>query len=284
MRLIGHVTAESAARTFGDYLYVLGIDNQVDFEKDSGWAIWIRDEDRIKEAADLLAGFRANPADPKYTGKAKAASALRAEKEKNDNAFRKRVHEPAQTFAPLGGYRPGPVTLSLVLISIGIYLLTRLSGVVALWLYISLPDILHGQVWRLVTPIFLHSTFLHILFNMLWLHDLGSMIEGRQGSRQLLLLVLIIGAVSNLAQYFVIGPFFGGMSGVVYGLLGYIWIRGRFDPGCGLYLHQATVLMMLIWLVLCLLQIIPNVANTTHVTGLVLGAAWGYLSSSSANR
>ena len=75
------------------------------------------------------------------------------------------------------------------------------------------------------------------------------------------------------------GPVFGGMSGVVYGLLGYVWIRGKFDPGSGLYLHSYTVTMMIIWFVACLTGVLGPIANTAHAAGLVMGMAWGYLSS-----
>ena len=114
---------------------------------------------------------------------------------------------------------------------------------------------------------------------MLWLRDLGSMIEGRQSSWRLAILVLVIAACSNLAQFWFGGPVFGGMSGVVYGLLGYIWMRGKFDPGSGLYLHPSTVGMMIIWFFACFTPIVPHVANAAHAAGLVMGIAWGYLSS-----
>ena len=144
----------------------------------------------------------------------------------------------------------------------------------------TLPEIRHGEVWRLITPIFIHFHVLHILFNMLWLRDLGSMIESRQSSTYLLVLVLVIAACSNVAQfYFGHAPNFGGMSGVVYGLLGYIWIRGKLDPGSGLYLHAYTVMMMLIWLVVCFTGYIGAIANAAHVAGLIMGMAWGWLSS-----
>jgi GlpG protein len=143
----------------------------------------------------------------------------------------------------------------------------------------SLPEICHGQIWRLITPIFIHFGTWHILFNLLWLHDLGSMIEGRQSSGRLAVLVLVIGACSNLAQFYYRGPMFGGMSGVVYGLLGYVWIRGKFDPGSGLYLHPTTVIMMILWFLACFTPLVPNVANAVHTVGFGMGIAWGYLSS-----
>jgi membrane associated rhomboid family serine protease len=143
----------------------------------------------------------------------------------------------------------------------------------------GLAEVRSGQIWRLLTPIFLHFGVLHVLFNMMWLADLGSMIEARQSSLRLGLLVLVIGCGSNFGQYLVGGPIFGGMSGVVYGLLGYIWMRGKFDPASGLFLHQSTVLMMMIWFVVCFTGLVGHVANAAHAVGLGMGVAWGYLSS-----
>jgi len=90
--------------------------------------------------------------------------------------------------------------------------------------------------------------------------------------------VLGFSGFSNLVQYAWGGPNFGGMSGVVYGLLGYIWVRGKLDPGSGLYLHQTTVIMMLVWLAFGFTGIL-SIANGAHLGGLVVGLGWGYLSS-----
>src|ERR1051326_3583540 len=119
---------------------------------------------------------------------------------------------------------------------------------------------------------------------MLWLLDLGTMIERRQSTGLLAALVLVIGVLSNFGQYLYDGPGFGGMSGVVYGLIGYIWLRGRTDPGSGLFLHRTTVTMAMIWFVLCLVNVIPKVANGAHTVGFVTGAAWGYLSGLATSR
>jgi GlpG protein len=125
---------------------------------------------------------------------------------------------------------------------------------------------------------FVHFGLLHLLFNLLWLKDLGSLIEHSQGWRHLLLLVLVIAGLSNFAQYVVSGPTFGGMSGVVYGLLGFVWLRGKFDPRSGLHVDRQTVVMMVIWFFLCLVGLIPHVANTVHGVGFGVGLIWGYVS------
>ena len=292
MRLIGHLAEEKAARTFADYLYVQKIESHLEFEKADGWGIWINDEDKLEEAAQLLPAFRANPADPKYRAEAKSAAELRAEAEKDEAKWRKKLSDRRHLLQPLRDYGFGPLTLGLMAISIVVFFLSKFGNdprpVIGLFitefnahgpLGRVLPEVMHGQVWRLVTPIFVHFDPLHILFNMLWLRDLGSMIEGRQSSWQLALLVGVIAAGSNLGQFLIAGPVFGGMSGVVYGLLGYIWMRGKFDPGSGLYVHPSTVTMMIIWFFACFTPLIPHVANGAHAVGLVMGIAWGYLSS-----
>ncbi len=295
MRLIGHLADETAARTLGDYLYAQGIENQVELHKPEGWALWVNDEDKIEQAASLLEVFRQHPADPKYRSEGKSAAALREKEEKEKAAYRKKVHDRRQLFRPLTAYGFGPLTFVLIAISVVVALYSRLGAAhePIMSLFITdytlegnllrwnptLSEIRHGEVWRLITPIFIHFGPLHILFNMLWLMDLGAMIEGRQGWWRLALLVLVIGAGSNLAQYYYDGPNFGGMSGVVYGLFGYIWMRGKFDPGCGLYLHSHTVTMMLIWFVACFTPLLPNMANAAHAGGLIMGVAWGWLSS-----
>src|SRR5690606_35190828 len=76
-----------------------------------------------------------------------------------------------------------------------------------------LYDVLRGQVWRLVTPIFLHFSLIHILFNMMWLYTLGGMIEYVRGSRKLLLQILLYAVAGNVLQLWWSGnPAFGGMS------------------------------------------------------------------------
>jgi GlpG protein len=141
-----------------------------------------------------------------------------------------------------------------------------------------LPEVRDGEVWRLFTPIFIHFGMLHILFNMLWLKDLGSAIEKRHGAMFFLALVLSVALTSDLAQYFIAGPYFGGMSGVVYGLFAYIWLRGKMDPLSGFMMPSQTVFLMMLWFVICLTGKLGPVANAAHGVGLIVGAIWGVVS------
>lgn len=297
MRQIGHLENESAARTFGDFLYVQGIQNQLEQEPKDGWAIWIHDEEHLTRAKELLAEFRANPSDAKFSSHKEQADKLRNEEQKTQVDYEKRLKSRRNLFRPMTAYGFGPLTFVLIAISIVVFFLMKFGqdseSVMSLFITKHWPvgasiiewdkglqEIRHGEIWRLLTPIFLHFSPLHILFNMLWLRDLGSMIEGRQNTFVLFMLVVAIGVGSNFGEYLVgHHPNFGGMSGVIYGLLGYIWIRGKFDPSSGLFLHPTTVWMMILWFFLCWLRVIPNVANIAHTVGLFMGVAWGWLSS-----
>ena len=294
MRLIGHLPEETGARTFGDYLYVQGVENDIEQDSGDGWAVWIKEEDKIEQATEMLAHFRAAPDDAKYHSEAKAASRIRAKEEKSQAEWERRLRNRRHLFRPLHDYGFGVLTYTLIVISVGVFLYNRFGAeterVSGLFMtnilhsedYITwtggLPEIRHGEIWRLFTPMFIHMSVLHILFNMLCLRDLGSMIEARQSAWKLLGLVLGVAALSNLAQYAWSGPSFGGMSGVVYGLLGYIWVRGKVDPGSGLYVSQSTLTIMLVWLVVGFTGVL-GIANGAHLGGLVVGMAWGYLSS-----
>jgi membrane associated rhomboid family serine protease len=178
--------------------------------------------------------------------------------------------------------RPPFVTYALIGTSVAVSLAGNFNLVAPL--IIGLPgrplfaDILGGEVWRIVTPMFLHLGILHLLFNMMWLWDLGRLVEIIKGSVFLGVFVLLTGALSNATQYVITAsPAFGGMSGVVYALLGYVWMQGKFNPRFGFELHQATVIMMLIWYVACWTGLAGPIANWAHTAGLLLGVAWGYL-------
>ncbi|MCG6659278.1 rhomboid family intramembrane serine protease [Halomonas campisalis] len=144
-----------------------------------------------------------------------------------------------------------------------------------------------GQVWRLLSPAFLHFGWMHLIFNMLWLWYFGRQVEAFHGSRRMLLLLLVAGIGANLAQYATGTVLFGGMSGVDYALLGYVWLMSRRAPGSGFFVPQMLVVFMLGWMVFTMTDAagavgFGNVANEAHLGGLVVGLALGWYYSSKA--
>ena len=85
---------------------------------------------------------------------------------------------------------------------------------------------------------------------------------------------MITAVVSNLAQLIAVGPNFGGLSGVVYGVLGFVWFIGWLRPSWGIDLPKPVIGFMLLWLILGYADILwVNMANAAHTAGLVSGCA-----------
>lgn len=165
----------------------------------------------------------------------------------------------------------------------------RIEGNYAYFLPLT-DSLAAGQWWRLVTPMLVHFGVLHLAMNSLWFWELGRRIEWRQGSAMLFGLTLLYSLVSNLAQYVFGGPaIFGGLSGVLYGLLGHCWLFQRLAPNPYFRLPPGVVGMMLVWLLVCLSGLIGalgfgEIANAAHVGGLVVGCATGVLGGLLARR
>lgn len=185
-----------------------------------------------------------------------------------------------------------PVTLLLMALSVAGFLLVYLRAPVEwLSLFTFAPFVPQGngisfgsmgaEYWRLITPAFLHFGWLHIVFNSLWLWELGKKVELTLGSVNMLGLFFVIALVSNACQYLFGGPsIFGGMSGVVYGLLGFSFVGARLQPRWNFEPSRAIMLLMVGWLLLCLVGVIEvlgfgAIANAAHVGGLVSGAVLG---------
>jgi GlpG protein len=277
MRQAGTIATKQDADRFANYLLSLGITSKVE-PADGQWAVWIHDENEIPRSKHELEQFQLRPNDERYKDAEHTARQTRREAaEKKRQAQRNFIDMRNEWASP---WRRRPVTMVMIIFSVLVYL--GLFNLTQAELLISTSDSLDkvaddGEVWRLVTPIFLHFGLLHILFNMYWLYELGSMIERRIGSILYLLLILAIAVPSNYLQFVATGPAFGGMSGVVFGLFGYAWVRGRTDPACGLYLRPDIAFWMIGWFALCLTPLIPNIANWAHGVGLAVGGALGYL-------
>ena len=282
MRQIGSIENPEQATRFKKYLATEGIPCTVN-PSESGQAIWVHEEDHLERAREELSKFKAEPDHVRFQPvRPRAAKASLAELQKvTPKARQKTVDLRDRWSTPTIDHCP--VCFGLMGLMVVVAVLTGLDldkhrDFLERMVFSTdgtLNEISSGQLWRLLTPILLHFTILHFLFNLLMLRDLGLMIEYRMGSLKFVGMVLVIAAASNSAQFaFYDGPF-GGMSGVNYGLFGFIWIRNRLAPEDGYSIHPSSVTYMMGRYVLCMIGIIPHVANGAHTGGLVIGAAMG---------
>jgi GlpG protein len=291
MRQVGTLSNEADAARFAGYLHSLGIRTQVDPEPE-GWSIWIIDEDHVAKGREELAAFSENRGDPKYSAQAPPPETAKP---------KPRVVNLRDRWATPRGRQPLVTVLTAICILVAVYQMMEPKTPLTNRFLIApgieanaepgpypaprhLAEVRQGEVWRLITPILLHFGLLHIFFNMVWLQTLGNAIEFRRGTWAMTGLVLAVAVVSNLAQYEVSvlldKPYpgnFGGMSGVNYGLFGYLWVKTRFDPAAGLAVSRDTTMWMMLWLVLCMTGLVGPIANTAHIVGLLVGGAIAYV-------
>lgn len=271
---IGRLPNSRAAQAFVDYLKGEHIDCQVQPQMDGVAIIVMRDED-VAQAQREFAHFIEHPYDDKY---------LQASWEHGDTATKLDYGAPSlQLFTQfLAG--AGPVTLIIFALCTVIYAAMNLGfgnqTFEALAFFGATPDADLSQFWRIFTPSLLHFSAMHIIFNLLWWWYLGGKIETRIGTAPLLILLLVAGTLPNIIQYFISGPNFGGLSGVVYAVAGYTWVMGMRKPEAGIGLPASYMGFMLIWLLLGFTDILGvSMANGAHIGGLVVGLAQGLFDS-----
>jgi len=310
MRLLREFPDERAGRVLVDALDDAGIESELKEAASGAFGVWVIDEIQLARARELATSWLDDPGGQENFRRAAARGrGVRELKERTDQRRREQAEAATREYEALTKPRPTPLTWGLMALCVGIALFaqfgdTRQGVLAALGMadprepirvtvfslfgqrfeWLSLP---WREPWRMITPILVHASLrsnpLHLLFNMLWLRDLGRLIETRHGSRYLLSFVSVCGVLSNIAQYQIAqSGNFAGLSGVVYGLLGMIWVRGRLDPRAGYGLSRFTVQFMLIWLLIGFTS--NRIANWCHLFGLLVGLTWGYVSAQLARR
>jgi len=276
MRLAGTCNSEAAARRCADYLLTLGIAGEVRAAGETAWGVWVYNEDEMGRATKEVAACVASPNDARYEQHSQAEAIRQKTAAIRSEAIPDRS-VPPPVAVTLPGLGDTPVTIALMTISIIVAMLTHLASnnPVAFLLQCTPDGLERGEIWRVVSPIFLHFGFLHILFNMLWLFSLGRMIEAVKGRLFLAGLVLLTAILPNCLQMLMGGSDFGGMSGVVYGLFGYIWIKSRMAPEPGLSIDPVNTTLILLWFAMGVMNLLGPVANWAHGAGLAIGAAMG---------
>ncbi|KAA5543755.1 rhomboid family intramembrane serine protease [Roseiconus nitratireducens] len=324
MRRIGTLNDPSLAKRFSDYLTTRSIECTTDIEshpEDNGTVrhecnLWIRDEAQVDSARTELEAFLQSPDDAKYQV-GSDADRIRREKHEEEKRLRNLRRKAPMRSGPAGGPLMGvPVRQQSIPVVIGTIILSVIASFATnfgrpnpspvpgepsteetVFFALSFVDareyIVHedpfesikqGQVWRLITPMFLHGDTFHLAFNMIALFILGSAIERLHGSMFMLALLLISQVAGGFFQVFLppadtLPPFLSGLagtpfsigaSGAVYGLFGYLWVRPIMTPTYPIRMVPANVTIMLGWLVFCIF-FVRGIANGAHIGGLIAG-------------
>ncbi len=173
----------------------------------------------------------------------------------------------------------GPVTFIIAFIVLAVAVAQLYDPATTLeYLIIAHPNLPHLDMlepWRIITPAFLHFSATHLVFNLFWWWYLGGRIELYLGSKMLIGLFFVTGIVANITQFYWQGPLFGGLSGVVYGLLGFAMVMSA-KRGGPLWLPPMLLIFMVGWLLLGYTNALPvNMANDAHLAGLISGVLAG---------
>ena len=292
-------------------------------QEENSWVVWVLSDDHRDQAREVLAAFQQNPDAPEFQGVMRTLKQQQLETRAEEKKTRK-LQVRIQDRWSGEWWKCYPATMVLIGISVLVVLLctdwqrtgqgrsmipptcnNELSplrnalfiqppmlavatplGDIALFDAPSLLAIVKScQIWRFITPIFLHFSVLHILFHMMWLRNLGRGIEFARGSWRFMLLIFVLAIVSNVGQYWWVMTFyacppnvparFGGMSGVVFGLIGYLWMKGRTQPQQGLGIANEQLVMTVLWMLLCIGGAFGPIANAAHVTGFIAGILVG---------
>ncbi|AYC30368.1 rhomboid family intramembrane serine protease [Paenisporosarcina cavernae] len=128
-----------------------------------------------------------------------------------------------------------------------------------------------GEWWRLITPMFLHAGFLHLLFNMFSLYLFGPELERLTGKVRFLTIYFLAGLFGTILTYLLQDANYVhvGASGAIFGIFGafgaLVYYTRKAFPG----LRQIILPIIVISVIMTFLQ--PNVNATAHITGLVVG-------------
>ncbi len=168
-----------------------------------------------------------------------------------------------------------PVTWAIALVCVLVYLLSLSSYQLEVYLFTHFPEdsAQYADVWRFFSHAVVHLSFTHILFNLTYWLIFATMIEKNNGSTKVLMLFVSIALISGIVQNFFSGPAFFGLSGVVYGVLGYVYVMSRFDRRQRYRLPGGFIYMLLVGIAVGFIGPLVDLhfGNAAHISGLAVG-------------
>lgn len=310
MRCLGEIEGRKSAERLVAYLLTEDIATHIESQgspEQDRWEIWVREEDKLSRAVEYLREFKQSPEDPKYADAVAKATSILADKQRAQRQAAANVKRMDKTARPgmqtRGGPMP-PMTLTLFVLCIGIGLLSGFGtpsennewgrSTMQQLSFVTVEDliesggnpaasIMRGELWRIITPIFLHGSPGHLAMNMFGLFIFGRILERLLGTPRYAAFVLVLAVLPNLLQglapdWMGGNPRFVGISGVIYGFLGYIWVRSSLNPMFGVRVPLPFAILAVGLIVVGLSGAVPDwpYADLCHLGGLLVGALAGY--------
>ena len=318
MRKLHTFEQELDANRFTAVLTVNQVEAQVLRSNDNQWDLWIIDEDALSQAGKLLGEYQSNPDSPQIQmalAKAKKIQQqLKQEKAERIKQAKKievrtQFRDPHHMMAAM--QRKDTLTRKIILLCAIVFGASLVfqsqdgsqENFVRNALEAQFQQISQGQIWRLITPVFVHGTgqeflfdFLHIFFNMYWMYWLGTRLEIQFGLKTYLGLFLIAGVASILVP--LLTPETGlpgirglgggsvvGMSGVVYGVIGFGWCKMKMKPSVGMLITPFVLMFSIGWMLFGIVSAsssqgvgyISSISHLAHLVGLLTGAMYAFV-------
>ncbi len=267
-------TNQRMAQAFVDYMATKRITLQIEHQQH--YTLFLEDETKLAEVQAALQQFIRDPSHPRYL-----------EASWHSGSSGNKLSYPKSELWQNITDRAGPLTLGVMALTIISYLLLIFWGNDTVFYWLSWPATQQQgyQIWRWVSHIFLQFSLLQIVFNLMWWWYLGGAIEKRLGSGKLFVITVISALLSGWMQAKFSGIWFGGLSGVVYALMGYSWLRGERDPASGIHLERGLIVFALLWLAAGYYGVLGTaLSNMSYLIGLVLGLVMAFVDSQAALR
>lgn len=260
---LGSINNPRAAQGFIDYIKSQGLHGELRSSDGHTVIICITSE-HFHQAHPLWQEFVVNPNHPRYQDASWQVGSTESPLTYQGQSLKLKERFKALSW----------LNQTVTLVCVGVYIAFLLGGFEAIYGVLQFNP---NQPLTWLTPAIVHFSAVHLIFNIIWWISLGNGIEKLTGKSTLVGLFLVTALFSHWGEFLTVGPNFGGLSGVVYGLLGYSWIYRALNPKQPSLVSNAIIGFMLIWLILGFAEMLPvGMANWAHLGGLLSGMAYAF--------
>lgn len=252
-----------AADLFVNYMATKGVKIHTKAE-DKQISLWLEDQQQSAMVEKELNTFLREPFNPRYQ-----AASWQTGNPHNTNI----KYRPAFSIKSMV-QQSGPLTVLVVILCVLIFIWQQIVGDYNVMLHLAWPydESLNFEAWRYITPAFVHFSLMHIAFNLAMWWYLAGQVEQRIGTGKLFVIMLVSALFSNWAQSLFVQSNFGGLSGVVYALIGYVGLTGLRNPEKGIGVPSGLIAFSILWIVAGYMGVLgDSIGNTAHFAGFLIG-------------